>query len=170
MLNAMRRSKQRRSLAARLYAVLVARARDPVFFASYGVEDTLDGRFDLLALHAWLVLERLKAAGAASLSQAFVDTVFIGFDEALRELGSGDIGLGRRMKKLADAFYGRMQAYGEARDEASLEAALVRNLYRGVRQPAAKAMARYVLSARARLDACDVKGGVLDFGPLPDEE
>ena len=88
----------------------------------------------------------------------------------MRELGSGDIGLGRRMKKLADAFYGRMQAYGEARDEASLEAALVRNLYRGVRQPAAKAMARYVLSARARLDACDVKGGVLDFGPLPDEE
>ena len=79
MLNAMRRSKQRRSLAARLYAVLVARARDPVFFASYGVGDTLDGRFDLLALHAWLVLERLKAAGAASLSQAFVDTVFIGF-------------------------------------------------------------------------------------------
>jgi cytochrome b pre-mRNA-processing protein 3 len=116
MLNAMRRSKERRALAARLYAALVARARDPVFFARFAVKDTLDGRFDLVVLHAWLVLDRLKMAGAASLSQAFVDTVFIGFDEALRELGAGDIGMGKRVKKLADAFYGRMQAYGEAQD------------------------------------------------------
>ena len=90
MLNAMRRSKERRALAARLYAALVARARDPVFFARFAVKDTLDGRFDLVVLHAWLVLERLNAAGAASLSQAFVDTVFIGFEsmnpESLKEM------------------------------------------------------------------------------------
>ncbi|MGC9954680.1 MAG: ubiquinol-cytochrome C chaperone family protein [Rhizomicrobium sp.] len=170
MLNAMRRSKQRRSLAARLYAALVARARDPVFFARLGVKDTLDGRFDLMVLHAWLVLERLNAADEAPLAQAFVDTVFIGFDEAMRELGAGDIGMGKRVKKLADAFYGRMQAYGEAQDEVAMEAALVRNLYRGRSEPSAKAMARYVLGAMARLKACDVEGGVLDFGPLPTEE
>ena len=168
MLNAMRRSKQRKAQAAGLYAAVARRAREPEFFARFAVEDTLDGRFDLLTLHAWLLLERLKAAGAAPLSQAFVDTVFIGFDEALRELGSGDIGMGRRMKKLADAFYGRLQAYGEARDEAALEEALVRNLYRGAREPAARAMARYVLGAKARLDGCDLES--LDFGSLPDEE
>jgi cytochrome b pre-mRNA-processing protein 3 len=170
MLNALRRSKERRALAGGLHAALVARARDPVFFARFGVEDTLDGRFDLVVLHAWLVLERLKAAGTPTLSQALVDTVFVGFDEALRELGAGDIGMGRRVKKLAGAFYGRMRAYDEAQDETAMEAALVRNLYRGTPQPGAKALARYVLRAKARLKTCDVEGGVLDFGPLPDED
>ncbi len=169
MLNVLRRSKERRSLAARLHAALVARARDPEFFERFRVEDTLDGRFDLVVLHAWLVLERLKAAGTP-LSQAFVDTVFVGFDEALRELGAGDIGMARRVTKLASAFYGRMRAYEEAQDETAMKAALIRNLYRGVTQPGAKALARYVLCAKARLKSCDVEGGVLDFGPLPDED
>ena len=168
MLNAMRRSKQRKAQAAGLYTAMARRAREPEFFARFQAKDTLDGRFDLLTLHAWLVLERLNTSGEAPLSQAFVDAVFIGFDEALRELGSGDIGMGRRMKKLADAFYGRMKAYGEAGDEAALEDALVRNLYRGERVPAAGAMARYVMGARAHLAACDPEK--LDFGPLPDEE
>ena len=169
MLNALRRSKERRSLAAGLHAGLVARARDPEFFERFGVEDTLDGRFDLVVLHAWLVLERLKTA-ATPLSQAFVDAVFIGFDEALRELGAGDIGMAKRVKMLAGAVYGRMQADGGAEDETAMEAALVRNLYRGASQPGAKALARYVLRAKGRLMACDVEGGVLDFGPLPDED
>jgi cytochrome b pre-mRNA-processing protein 3 len=169
MLNALRRSRERRALAAGLHAALVGRARDPVFFARFGVKDTLDGRFDLLVLHAWLVLERLKAAGAP-LSQAFVDAVFVGFDEALRELGAGDIGMGKRVKKLASAFYGRTRAYGEAQNEATMEAALVRNLYRGIPGPGAKALMRYVMCAKARLEACDVERGVLDFGPLPDED
>jgi cytochrome b pre-mRNA-processing protein 3 len=165
MLNALRRSKERRLTAGRLHAALVARAREPVFFERFGVKDSLDGRFDLVAVHAWLVLERLKAAH--QLSQAFVDAVFAGFDEGLRELGAGDIGMGKRMKKLADAFYGRMQAYGEVRDEAALEAALVRNLYRGAPEPGAKVLAHYIWRAKVRLAACDVENGKLDFGPLP---
>jgi cytochrome b pre-mRNA-processing protein 3 len=88
----------------------------------------------------------------------------------LRELGAGDIGMGKRVKKLASAFYGRMRAYDEAQDEAAMEAALVRNLYRGASQPGAKALARYVLGAKARLKACEVENGVLDFGPLPDKD
>jgi cytochrome b pre-mRNA-processing protein 3 len=168
MLNVLRKNKERRSLAAGLCAAVVARARDPVFFARFGVKDTLDGRFDLVTLHAWLVLERLNAAGATPLAQAFVDTVFVGFDEALRELGAGDIGMAKRVKKLADAFYGRLRAYGEARDEAAMQDALVRNLYRGASEGGAKALARYVLRAKARLKICEVDA--LDFGPLPDEE
>jgi cytochrome b pre-mRNA-processing protein 3 len=147
----------------------VARARDPVFFARFAVKDTLDGRFDLVVVHAWLVLRRLDAADA-SLSQAVIDEVFVGFDEGLRELGAGDIGMAKRVKKLAGAFYGRMRAYDEAQDEAAMAAALVRNLYRGAAEPDAKTLARYVLRAKARLNACDVEGGVLDFGPLPDED
>jgi cytochrome b pre-mRNA-processing protein 3 len=169
MLNVLRRSKERRALAARLHAALVARARDPVFFERFGVDDTLDGRFDLVVLHAWLVLERLKAVGTP-LSQALVDTVFTDFEEAMREMGAGDIGMVRRVKKLASAFYGRMRAYEGAQDETAIEAALIRNLYRGVTQPGAKALARYVLRAKARLKSCDVESGVLDFGPLPDED
>ncbi|MBU6299600.1 MAG: ubiquinol-cytochrome C chaperone [Alphaproteobacteria bacterium] len=170
MLNALRRSKDRKHTAACLNQALVARAREPVFFLTLGVQDTLDGRFDLVALHAWLVLSRLTAAGATALSQAFVDTVFITFDEALRELGAGDIGIGKRLKKLAKAFYGRMRAYGEAKDEAAMEAALIRNLYRGANEPSAKVLARYVLRAKAHLAASDLENGELDFGPLPDEE
>ncbi len=170
MLNMLRKNKARRSQAARLYAAVVARARDPEFFARFGVKDTLDGRFDLLTLHAWLVLERLNARGAPPLAQAFVDAVFVGFDEALRELGAGDIGMGRRVKKLAGAFYGRLQAYNQAQDETAMADALARNLYRGAAEGGTKAMARYVLHAKERLRTCDVENGELDFGPVPDEE
>ncbi len=166
MLNTMRKNKERRVRAERIYDILTARAREPVFFERFGVKDSLDGRFDLVALHAWLVLERLK--GDALLSQALIDTIFTGFDEALRELGAGDIGIGRRVKKLADAFYGRLQAYGAALDEAGMEAALVRNLYRGGPAPGAKAVASYVWRARAQLESW--QDGEPRFGPLPDEE
>ena len=167
MLNVLRRSRERRQLAGELHAALVARAREPEFFATFGVKDTLDGRFDLIVLHAWLVLERLREAGATSLSQAFIDAVFVGFDEGLRELGAGDIGMGKRVKKLADAFYGRMQAYGEAADETAMEAALNRNLYRGAPELGAQPMAHYVMSARSWLKNSDIENGHIDFGPMP---
>lgn len=166
MLNAMRRSKERRLEAGRIYAALVARSREPVFFERFGVPDTLDGRFDLLTLHAWLVLQRLQPE--AHLSQALVDTIFVGFEEALRELGTGDIGLGRRMKSFADAFYGRLQAYGAAFDQEAMEAALIRNLYRGTSVPGVAAMAAYMLRAKESLATW--KDSVPDFGPLPGEE
>jgi cytochrome b pre-mRNA-processing protein 3 len=166
MLNVLLRSKKRRLAAGRIYEAVVTRAREPVFFERFAVADTLDGRFDLFTLHAWLVLERLKAC-EPSLSQAVVDAVFVGFDEALRDLGAGDMGMGRRMKKMADAFYGRVQAYGAAGDAAAMEAALVRNLYRGEAPPCARRMADYVLNAKTILAAWEE--GPPDFGPLPEE-
>ncbi len=166
MLNAMRRSKERRLVAGRIYTALVTRAREPVFFERFGVPDTLDGRFDLLTLHAWLVLLRLKKD--EPLAQAVVDAIFVGFDVALREMGAGDIGMGRRMKKFADAFYGRLQAYDAALDAEQLTEALERNLYRGGPQPCARAMAAYVMGVRQHLASWE--SGVPDFGPLPVEE
>jgi cytochrome b pre-mRNA-processing protein 3 len=165
MLNTPRRSKERRLAAARIHAAIVARAREPVFFATFGVKDTLDGRFDLVTLHAWLVLDRLKQD--APLSQAVVDAIFSGFDEALRELGAGDIGIGKRVKKLANAFYGRLKAYDAAKDEGAMAAALIRNVYRGAAAGGAKAMARYAMAAKARLAAW--QDGDPEFGPLPEE-
>src|SRR5579872_2003929 len=104
MLNLLRKSSDRKQFAATLQELLVARARAPVFYAVLGVPDTMDGRFDLVTLHAWLVLERLQAAGLDAAAQALTDVLFIGFDEALREQGIGDMGLGRRMKAMANAF------------------------------------------------------------------
>jgi cytochrome b pre-mRNA-processing protein 3 len=163
MLNVFTRSKRIRDAAERHYAALVRRAREPVFFASLDVPDTLDGRFDLLTLHAWAVLARLRPADP--LAQALVNRIFTGFDEALRELGAGDIGIGRRMKTFADAFYGRLRAYDEAGE--GMRLALVRNLYRGTETPAAAVMSSYISRVRTRLAAAGE--GNLDFGPLPGE-
>jgi cytochrome b pre-mRNA-processing protein 3 len=149
MLKALANSRKRRQAAAGLVSALVARARAPVFFTKFNVPDTIDGRFDLVALHAFLVLERLEAGGRRGLSQALTDAVFAGFDEGLRDLGAGDIGMGRRMKKMANAFYGRLNAYRAAVDIDSLADALLRNLYRGEvgHQASARRLAEYVEAA-----------------------
>jgi cytochrome b pre-mRNA-processing protein 3 len=149
---------------------LIARSRQPVFFRALGIADTMDGRFDLLALHAWLLLEKLNAAGRRDLAQAVTDQLFIGFDESLREQGAGDMGMGRRMKKMANAFYGRMKVYSEAGDESVLAAAIERNVYRGTGQlEGARLLAMYAKLARIHLSTADVTTGAVDFGPLPNE-
>lgn len=169
MLNLLRKSQDRKQLAAALQEQLIARARAPVFYAALGVADNMDGRFDLVILHAWLVLERLKAAGLDAAAQALTDVLFVGFDEALREQGIGDMGLGRRMKAMANAFYGRLKAYSTARDEGELAAALAKNVWRGAAvDDHARRLAAYVQGARAALAACAMDAGALDFGPLPD--
>jgi cytochrome b pre-mRNA-processing protein 3 len=167
MLNSLRKSENVRRAASSLHAAIVARARAPVFYAELGVADSVDGRFDLIALHAWLVLERLRSARLNDLSQALTDALFVGFDEGLRDLGAGDMGLGRRMKKIADAFYGRLKVYGESADEGSMGAALARNLYRGARCGRVTDVARYVLAAKEYLAHADIASGIADFGPPP---
>ena len=169
MLNALRKSAERRKLVERLCAGIIARARAGEFFAIFHVPDTIDGRFDLVTLHAWLVLSRLQETGARDLAQGVTDSLFIGFDEALRDLGVGDMGLGPRMKKMANAFYGRVQAYGAAANEAELAGAILRNIYRGdaARDADAQTLAGYVSRARAQLEQCDPSNGALDFGAMP---
>ncbi len=168
MLNLLRKSAARKEFAARLETQLMARARDPVFFRVLNVPDTMDGRFDLVALHGWLALERLKAAGMEAAAQALTDILFIGFDEALREQGTGDMGMGRRMKAFANAFFGRLAAYSGATDEIQLAEALAKNVWRGgVVDDRARMLAGYVMHARATLARGDLANGELDFGPLP---
>jgi cytochrome b pre-mRNA-processing protein 3 len=163
MLNLLRKSTARKQEDRRLYDGLVSRAREPVFFLDFAVADSLDGRFDVLALHAWLVLAELKGGPAA---QALTDAIFTGFDEAMREQGAGDMGIARKLKAMADAFYGRMTAYDTAKDESELAAALAKNLWRGAAvDKRARVLAAYALRARSSLSAS--LPDALDFGSLP---
>jgi cytochrome b pre-mRNA-processing protein 3 len=163
MLNLLRNSHQRKKNGQALYDGLVRRAREPVFFAEFGVPDSIDGRFDILAFHAWMVLAELRGAPVA---QDLTDTIFAGFDDAMREQGAGDMGIGHKLKAMANAFYGRMTAYDAAQDQAALAQALAKNLWRGAAvDDRARALAAYAVGARAALRRSLPDG--LDFGPLP---
>ncbi len=119
-----------------LHDRIVAASRRPRLYAELGVPDTLEGRFEALCLHVVLVLRRLRAlpAPADEIGQDLVDHVFRELDRSLREMGVGDFGVPKRMKKLAQAFYGRAQAYAVAldgQDRTDLAAALARNVVTG---------------------------------------
>jgi cytochrome b pre-mRNA-processing protein 3 len=169
LLKALRERRKPQRIAVALCARLSAQARHPAFYSRCGVSDTFDGRFDLLVLHVWMVLGELQNRGESALAQRVVNALFIRLDEALREQGAGDMGMSRRIKKMASAFYGRLQAYGEARDESGLAAALVRNVFRGdeAHIEQAAALAKYVFAARAALGQSKLAEGEADFGPAP---
>jgi cytochrome b pre-mRNA-processing protein 3 len=114
----------------RSYEAIVAAARHPVFYAEWGVADTLDGRFDMIALHAFLVLDRLKGS-EQEFRQALVDELFRDMDRSLREMGVGDLSVGKKVRKMAEVFYGRVAAYDTAiaGPEDALEAAIARNIF-----------------------------------------
>ena len=122
-----------REAADRAFALVVLQARRQVLFTDLGVPDSLDGRFEVLCLHAFLYLHRLKRERPRSepLAQAFFDRMFADLDRSLREIGVGDLSVGRQVMRMAEGFYGRIRAYEEglAAGEGVLEAALARNLY-----------------------------------------
>jgi cytochrome b pre-mRNA-processing protein 3 len=163
MLNLLKDFAARKQDTRLLYDALVRRAREPVFFAAFGVADSMDGRFDVLVFHAWLMLAELKGG---ALAQGLTDTIFTGFDEAMREQGVGDIGIGHKLKAMAKAFYGRMAAYDGAKTEDQLAAALAKNLWRGATtDDRARTLAAYAFAARKLLG--ESLPGAPDFGPLP---
>jgi cytochrome b pre-mRNA-processing protein 3 len=96
-----------------LYAAAAGQARNPDFYSGLGVADTVEGRFELFSLHVALVLLRLKGQGeaAAETAQQLFETFVRSLDDALREIGVGDVVVGKRMRKLGEAFYGRMRSY-----------------------------------------------------------
>lgn len=171
MFSRFRRKDPAAEAAARLYGAIAARARAPVFFRSFAVPDTIDGRFDLLTLHAFLVLDALAGPGkdTAGVGTALVTRIFAGFEDALRDLGISDYGMSRRIKAMADAFYGRLEAYARVHTEDGLAEALVKNVYRGNDPTGGRSLelARYVLSARRALDTQSLATGDADFGALP---
>jgi cytochrome b pre-mRNA-processing protein 3 len=132
--------------AERLLGEVTKASRNPALFGEGRVLDTLDGRFELVTLHAALALIRLRQAPAAdALAQAFVDRLFRHLDSGLREEGVGDLAVPKRIHKLAGAFYGRVDVYAAALalDTNALQAALVRNVLSG-EAAFAEPLARYV--------------------------
>lgn len=169
MLSRIRRRGECRAIADRLCGEISSRSRAGVFFGPFKVADTIDGRFDLVVVHAWLVAEELRNRQQVEVLQWLMRALCVRFDEALRELGVGDIGIGRRMKKMVSALYGRFEAYSAASDEAALATAIHRNVYRGAPDgvEAANAFATYCISARTSLAQSRPEAGEIDFGPLP---
>ncbi len=161
MFDLLRRRSPHRATAERLYAALAVQARQAAFFAELGIPDTVDGRFDVLALHAWMVIDRTRTeADGEAIAQALFDAMFGHLDSAVREMGAQDLGVGRRIKVMAEGLHGRALAFRAAiadTDPTALEGVLRRNVF-GKAQPDAVAVARlgtYVRRSVAALAGAD---------------
>ncbi|HEY0185480.1 MAG TPA: ubiquinol-cytochrome C chaperone family protein [Rhodopila sp.] len=137
----LRRDKHERA-GFQLYSLAVAAARDPALYVTLGVPDTLDGRFDAIVLYVYILVRRLhqEPEPGPALAQAVFDAMFLDMDVNLREMGVGDLSVGKRNRAMWEAFHGRSAAYAAAWDDAAaLEAALGRNFWRGAGPPAGSA-------------------------------
>jgi cytochrome b pre-mRNA-processing protein 3 len=147
-----------------LYGAAVAAARDPRLFADLGVPDTVEGRFDLVSLHVALLIRRLRTDAdgrGPALAQAVFDAMFADMDVNLREMGVGDLSVGKRVRRMWEAFHGRALAYEAALDSpdpAALAAAIDRNVWRAEAPDDAPAR----LAARARAQAGHLAGQGMD--------
>ncbi|ODT62061.1 MAG: ubiquinol-cytochrome C reductase [Phenylobacterium sp. SCN 69-14] len=145
------------AMGQKLYAGVVAQARTPALYELYGVPDTVEGRFELYTAHVFLLLDRLRGQGsrASETSQALFDTYLGALDDALREMGVGDLSVGKKMRRLGEAFYGRVKSYEAAfaalPQTDHLQALLTRTVYaQGGAENVGK-LADYVLKQRAAL-------------------
>jgi cytochrome b pre-mRNA-processing protein 3 len=167
-----------------IYGMIVAQARLPVFYQSFGVPDSVGGRFDMIVLHLWMVLRRLRAAEAGEdMSQALFDRFCSDMDANLREMGVGDLTVPKRMIAFGEDFYGRGKAYDAALEqggaeaahdaqESALAAALARNVLNTTDSLAARGLTDYVIATIRHLDAigaADLRCGSWDFAaPSPE--
>lgn len=141
-----------------IYGMIVTRAREPAFYDGYGVPDTVDGRFDLVVLHLWMVLRRLGAdMDSRKLAQGLFDHFCNDMDANLREMGVGDMTVPKRMQAFGQAFYGRSAAYDAALAEghAALARALDKNVFNGRNFEQAGHLADYVEASVAKLASVD---------------
>lgn len=164
--------------ATEFFVKIVGQARDPVFYRDLGVPDTLDGRFDMVVLHVFLVMHRLKGQGAAAAdwSRQLYETMIDNFEKSLMEQGVGDSGISRRVKTMARGMAGRIQAYDQAlapgADRELLEVALDNNVYGTVPDTdrahlaALTAYVRRQVAALAEQPLESFIAGNVDFAPI----
>lgn len=158
-----------RDAAEALYAAAAEAARRPVFYADWGAPDTPEGRFEVLTAHMVLLLDRLAAEGKAAekLAERTSEAHFSALDAGLRELGVGDLSVGRRIRKMAEAFFGRARAYRAALaadDAAALADAVARNVYGAETAPPALAdYMRVAARALAAQPASRLAAGIVEF-------
>lgn len=174
-----------RAAAEALYDTAVAQARSVTFYRDFGVPDTVDGRFDMLVLHVFMILHRLKREGEAGrrTGQALFDRMFDDMDRSLREMGVGDLSVGKHVKRMGEAFYGRVKSYDAAVEASSADGgaeladAIARNVFgmdgEGAARPSDAvlgALASYVLASIRALDgepAADLLDGRAVYAALP---
>jgi cytochrome b pre-mRNA-processing protein 3 len=151
-------------LAGSLYQAIVAQARDPGFYRDLAVPDTIEGRFEMIVLHCTLVMRRLRAGekAVAALGQPLLEYMFGDFDRSIREIGVGDMSVGKYMKRLGKSFYGRATAYDQALDAGDtslLAEAIGRNILATSEEPedrilvAAGDIAHYIMACERSLVA-----------------
>ena len=116
-----------------VYTAIMKQARKPALYGPKGANDDFDGRFEILVMHIYLVLRRLKADGQGrhGAGQVIFDLFFRDMDQAMREMGVGDLSVSKKIKKMAEAFYGRVAAYDEVMDDGrdKLTSVIHRNLF-----------------------------------------
>jgi cytochrome b pre-mRNA-processing protein 3 len=144
-------------IAAALYGAIVAQARNPALYTDFGVPDTVEGRFEMIILHLALVLRHLRAGEAEkAVGQQVFDAFCADMDRSLREMGVGDLGVGKRMRQMAEAFYGRAGRYDNglsAGDAGEVAATIGRSVYGEADDPRARRLAAYAAAADAALGA-----------------
>ena len=163
--------------ARRLYAAIVVQSRQPAFYEHCGVPDSVIGRFDMIALHGFLVMHRLKQGAREQfvLAQALTGIMVEDLDRNLREMGTSDLAVGKKVKRMAQGFYGRLGAYeaGLAGADDVLADALTRNLYAGA-APTPTTLAAMVGYVRREAGALAgqpwsaLGQGAVRFGPPPE--
>jgi cytochrome b pre-mRNA-processing protein 3 len=145
-----------------IYGMIVTQAREPLFYRDLGVPDTVNGRFDLLVLHLWMVLRRLRQSeGGVEQAQVLFDRFCNDMDDNLREMGVGDVAVPRRMQAFGEAFYGRVTAYDLALStdqedhQGPLAQAICKNILDGVGPRNARRLAAYAQATVAGMDRLD---------------
>ena len=175
LINSFRESRRNADASISLYIAAVEHARSPIFFLDFGVPDSVDGRFDLVIVHVMLLVRRLRQQGkaAAEVSQALLNLMFADMDRNLREMGVGDLSVGRQVKKMAKAFYGRAETWEQALDQdiEMVTSALAETVYRSVEVPSEpiSSLASYVIAADkylADLSTDTMISGEVEF-PVP---
>lgn len=157
MLNRLFRPNPTREVGRALYAAVAEQSRNPALYAGLGAPDTTEGRFEVYTLHVVLLLDRFNQAGeqAKDVSQALFDTYVRELDQALREMGVGDLSIGKKMRKLGSAFFGRVKSYHTAfaalPDDGPLRDLLTRTVYADADAGPTPAFAAYVTAQRAHL-------------------
>lgn len=157
MLRNLFKSRPSKKAVEALYAQTVVQARRPVFYTDMGAPDRIDSRFELYTLHVLLLILRLREEGrtGADAAQDLFDTYASALDNTLRELGVGDVAVGKKMRKLGEALYGRMGVYEAAilaEDGDALALALARNIMEADSvMPGMQALSDYAMRTRAAL-------------------
>ena len=160
MLRNLFRPRPNARLGLDLYNLAVEQARKPELYTDLGVADRIDARFELYTLHVLILHQRLKQDGEKGMAaaQLLFDTYVSSLDHTLRELGVGDVSVGKKMRKLGESLYGRMSAYEAPlrdHDAAALSQALAKNVYESEEAALAQPLADYAIASVKALAAQD---------------